>query len=209
MALITIDGVKLEVPEHKCVLECALRAGIYIPHLCHHPDLPEKRVLPPLRGRGGRDEGAVPSCTLKAKDGMVVHIKSERLSKLRSMALELLLAGHPEDCSTCPKYGSCELQTLMQYLGGAGSPDEDPCEGLPKRTAPTRSSTTTWTAACSAAAVSVPATTCGERASWITGRRTWRRMWGPCMTGSYPMRTAGSARHARRYVLRGASGTGC
>ena len=31
MALITIDGVKLEVPEHKCVLECALRAGIYIP----------------------------------------------------------------------------------------------------------------------------------------------------------------------------------
>ncbi len=41
MALITIDGVKLEVPEHKCVLECALRAGIYIPHLCHHPDLPE------------------------------------------------------------------------------------------------------------------------------------------------------------------------
>ena len=41
MAEIIIDGIRLEVPEHKCVLECALQAGIYIPHLCHHPDLPE------------------------------------------------------------------------------------------------------------------------------------------------------------------------
>ena len=41
MATITIDGIRLEVPENKCVLESALQAGIYIPHLCHHPDLPE------------------------------------------------------------------------------------------------------------------------------------------------------------------------
>ena len=37
MAVITIDGTRLEVPENKNVLECALEAGIYIPHLCHHP----------------------------------------------------------------------------------------------------------------------------------------------------------------------------
>ena len=39
MAVITIDGKKLEVPDNKNVLECALDAGIYIPHLCHHKDL--------------------------------------------------------------------------------------------------------------------------------------------------------------------------
>lgn len=33
------------------------------------------------------------------------------------LALELLLTGHPEDCSTCPKYGNCELQMLIQYIG--------------------------------------------------------------------------------------------
>lgn len=38
MAVITIDGKKLEVPDNKNVLECALDAGIYIPHLCHHKD---------------------------------------------------------------------------------------------------------------------------------------------------------------------------
>lgn len=48
---------------------------------------------------------------------MVVHTTSERINKLRTLALELLLAGHPEDCSTCPKYGNCELQTLIQYIG--------------------------------------------------------------------------------------------
>ena len=39
MAVITIDGKKIEVPEGKNVLDCALDAGIYIPHLCHHKDL--------------------------------------------------------------------------------------------------------------------------------------------------------------------------
>ena len=117
MAVITIDGIRLEVPENKNVLECALEAGIYIPHLCHHPDLPEngscRMCIVEVEGQ----EGVTTSCTLRAQDGMVVHTVSERINKLRTLALELLLAGHPEDCSTCPKYGNCELQTLIQYIG--------------------------------------------------------------------------------------------
>lgn len=117
MAVITIDGTRLEVPENKNVLECALEAGIYIPHLCHHPDLPEngscRMCIVEVEGQ----EGVTTSCTLRAQEGMVVHTTSERINKLRTLALELLLAGHPEDCSTCPKYGNCELQTLIQYIG--------------------------------------------------------------------------------------------
>ena len=115
MAVITIDGTRLEVPENKNVLECALEAGIYIPHLCHHPDLPEngscRMCIVEVEGQ----EGVTTSCTLRAQDGMVVHTTSERINKLRTLALELLLAGHPEDCSTCPKYGNCELQTDPVY----------------------------------------------------------------------------------------------
>ncbi len=117
MAVITIDGVRLEAPDNKNVLECALEAGIYIPHLCHHPDLPEngscRMCIVEVEGQ----EGVTPSCTLRVKDGMEVHTASERINRLRTLALELLLAGHPEDCSTCPKYGNCELQTLIQYIG--------------------------------------------------------------------------------------------
>lgn len=117
MAVITIDGVRVETADNANVLEAALQAGIYIPHLCHHPDLPEngscRMCIVEVEGQ----EGVTPSCTLRAKDGMVIHTKTERVNKLRTLALELLLAGHPEDCSTCPKYGNCELQTLIQYIG--------------------------------------------------------------------------------------------
>lgn len=114
---ITIDGRALCVEEGMNVLEAALQNGIYIPHLCHHPDLPElgscRLCIVEVEGQ----EGVQPSCKLKAAEGMVIRTKSERINKLRNLSMELLLAAHPEDCSTCPKYGKCELQTLIQYMG--------------------------------------------------------------------------------------------
>ncbi len=117
MAVITIDGKRLEVPEDKNVLDCALENGIYIPHLCHHKDLHPlgscRMCIVEVEGQ----EELTTSCTLKAKDGMVIKTKTPEIDRLRMLALELLLAGHPEDCSTCPKYGNCELQMLIQYIG--------------------------------------------------------------------------------------------
>lgn len=117
MAVITIDGKKLEVLEKKNILDCALENGIYIPHLCHHKNLsPLGSCRMCVVEVEGQDE-IVTSCTLKAKDGMVIQTKTPKLEKMRILALELLLTGHPEDCSTCPKYGNCELQMLIQYIG--------------------------------------------------------------------------------------------
>lgn len=117
MAVITIDGKKLEVPEGKNVLDCALENGIYIPHLCNHKDLNPlgscRMCIVEVEGQ----DSVTTSCTLKAKDGMVIKTKTPEVERLRMLALELLLAGHPEDCSTCPKYGNCELQMLIQYIG--------------------------------------------------------------------------------------------
>lgn len=114
---ITIDGRKLEVEQGMNLLEAALQNGIYIPHLCHHPDLPElgscRLCIVEVEGQPGLQ----PSCKLRAEEGMVVRTRSEQITKLRNLSMELLLAAHPEDCSTCPKYGKCELQTLIQYMG--------------------------------------------------------------------------------------------
>lgn len=117
MAVITVDGIRLEVPDNKNVLECALEAGIYIPHLCHHPNLKDTGACRMCIVEVDGCDGVTPSCTLKAKDGLNIRTNSEKIAKLRNLALELLMAGHPEDCSTCPKYGNCELQTLIQYIG--------------------------------------------------------------------------------------------
>ncbi len=117
MATIVIDGQSLEVEEGKNILDCALDAGIYIPHLCHHKDLNPlgscRLCIVNVEG----EDGVTTSCTLKAKEGLVVTTESDEIKRLRMLALELLLAGHPEECTGCPKYGNCELQMLIQYIG--------------------------------------------------------------------------------------------
>ena len=117
MAVITIDGTRLEVPDNKNVLDCALDAGIYIPHLCHHKDLSPlgscRMCVVEVEGK----EGVTTSCTLKAKDGLVIKTKTPEVDRLRMLALELLLTGHPAECTGCPKYGNCELQMMIQYIG--------------------------------------------------------------------------------------------
>ena len=41
MITITINDQKIEVEEGTSLLKAALDQNIYIPHICHHPDLPE------------------------------------------------------------------------------------------------------------------------------------------------------------------------
>lgn len=113
---IEFDGKRVEAEEGTNLLEAALHNGVYIPHLCHHPDLPDigscRLCIVEVEGM----EGVHPACKLTVKAGMKVTTDSPRIAPLRKLAMELLLAAHPEDCSTCPKYGRCELQTLIQYM---------------------------------------------------------------------------------------------
>lgn len=116
MVNIEIDGKMLCAEDGSSVLETALQNGIYIPHLCHHPDLRKHESCRLCVVEQVGVEGVSPSCSMTVKDGMSIRTKSEAINKVRNLAMELLLAAHPEDCSTCPKYGRCELQTLIQYM---------------------------------------------------------------------------------------------
>lgn len=113
-----IDGQDIETEEGKSILEAALDSGIYIPHLCHHPDLPPigacRLCIVEIEGM----EGLHTSCTTPAADGMIIKTKTEKIDNMRRLAMELMLAGHPPDCGTCIKYLNCELQSLKQYLVG-------------------------------------------------------------------------------------------
>ncbi len=133
MARITIDGRTIEVADDESVLEGALKNGIYIPHLCHHPDLPENGSCRMCVVEVEGEDQPCASCLLEPEDGMVITTKSDRLNKIRTLAMELLLAGHPEDCSTCPKYGACELQTLIQYIGATNARMRTRTKGIPAR----------------------------------------------------------------------------
>jgi formate dehydrogenase (NADP+) beta subunit len=113
---INIDGREVEAQPGQSLLEASLEAGIYIPHLCHHPDLSPigacRLCVVEIEGV----EGIPTSCTTPVSAGMVVKTKTAATENMRRMAMELMLAGHPADCGTCNKYLNCELQSVKQYL---------------------------------------------------------------------------------------------
>lgn len=113
---IRIDGREIETKEGKSILEAALDSGIYIPHLCYHPDLSAQGDcgLCIVEIDGFSDFQV--SCIVKADEGMVVKTKSERLTTARKEAMKKILEGHPVDCTGCPKYLNCELLSLKQFL---------------------------------------------------------------------------------------------
>lgn len=117
MVKLTIDGKQVEAEEGASVLDAALAAGIYIPHLCKHPDLEAvggcRLCSVEVDGSGH----AVPACKTEVREGMVVDSKAASADRVRRMAMELMLATHPSDCTGCPKYGVCELQSMYQYMG--------------------------------------------------------------------------------------------
>jgi predicted molibdopterin-dependent oxidoreductase YjgC len=109
---LTIDGQAVAAEEGTTVLEAARTAGIDIPTLCYHPDLPpnvacrvcvvEVKGWPRLQA----------SCALPVSEGMVVQTNTPKVRRVRRLMIELMLSEHPRDCLTCEQAGTCELQDL-------------------------------------------------------------------------------------------------
>lgn len=121
MIQITINGVSCQVEPGVKVLRAAMDNGVFIPSLCSHPALEAWggcRLCVVEVVRPGESEPTVTTaCTLEAENGMVIETETERLRQQRKLAMELILSHHPEECNGCPKYGHCELQSMIQYLG--------------------------------------------------------------------------------------------
>ncbi len=97
MVTITVDGARILTPEGSNVLEAALEAGICIPNLCHVPGvtpLGACRVCVVEIIENGRRR-LTASCTLEARDGMVIEAHSENVMRARRNIVELLLAEAP------------------------------------------------------------------------------------------------------------------
>jgi formate dehydrogenase beta subunit len=114
---INIDGTEIEAKEGDSILEAALRGNLYIPHLCSHPDLESKGGCRLCSVEIEGMQEAVPACITKAEEGMQITVNGPKADRVRKMAMELILATHPADCTGCPKYGKCELQSMYQYMG--------------------------------------------------------------------------------------------
>ena len=132
MVNLTIDGIKVSVPEGSTILQAASEVGIKIPTLCFHPDQSIKancRVCV-CEVEGNRLLQA--ACAMPVFEGMVVKTRTPKVLEARKTILELILSNHPQDCLNCIRNGNCELQDLAQEYCIRENPFEYKVRGFAK-----------------------------------------------------------------------------
>ena len=116
MGIMTIDGQAIEFTDEPNVLSVIRKAGIDIPTLCYHSELSIYGACRLCTVEDDRGK-TFASCSEKPRDGMIIYTNTPRLMRYRKLILELLLASHCRDCTTCIKSGECHLQELAHRMG--------------------------------------------------------------------------------------------
>jgi len=118
MAKLTIDGKEIEVPDGTSLFDaCREARGEALPHFCYHPDLSVAGVcrLCQVEVEGMRK--LTIACNTTVRDEMVVHTRSDQVTRAAQQILEMHLVNHPVDCPICDQAGECGLQNQYMKFG--------------------------------------------------------------------------------------------
>ena len=109
-----LDGITTPFQKGDTIMQAAHRAGIYIPHLCFHPDLPAhgscRLCIVTIKGK------CVSACTQPAEHKQEVHSNTPELKQSRLYLIQLLFAEGNHYCPSCEVSGNCQLQALAYDL---------------------------------------------------------------------------------------------
>jgi [NiFe] hydrogenase diaphorase moiety small subunit len=111
----TLDGKTIPYTEGQTIMQAASAAGVFIPHLCYHPDFKPhgscKLCTVKVNGRH------TASCTMRAATGMVVESETEEINAERRSLTQMLFVEGNHFCPSCEKSGNCQLQATAYHLG--------------------------------------------------------------------------------------------
>ncbi|HMA35341.1 MAG TPA: molybdopterin-dependent oxidoreductase [Chloroflexia bacterium] len=119
---VTIDGIKVQVPDGTYMIDAARKIGIDIPNYCYLPGLRAygacRFCAVETKGRKGWEIGI--SCSMPAKEGTEIRTLTDQVWEQRHMLMELLDVDHPLDCPICEANGDCRLQDWGYEYGVIG-----------------------------------------------------------------------------------------
>ena len=106
-----VDGMPVAIEGEKNLLQVIRKTGVKLPTFCYHTAL---STYGACRMCMVEDEkgNLYTACSTPPKAGMNIKTNTARLRKYRKNILELLLANHCRDCTTCANNKSCKLQDL-------------------------------------------------------------------------------------------------
>ena len=111
-----VDGIEFPIDGERNLLEVIRKGGIEIPTFCYHSELSIygacRLCIVEVEGRG-----IMASCSTLPEAGLKIYTSTAEIRKMRKMAVELLLAGHEQECTTCYKNTVCKLQKLSKNFG--------------------------------------------------------------------------------------------
>jgi [NiFe] hydrogenase diaphorase moiety small subunit len=111
----TLDGKAIPFEEGETIIQAATRAGVFIPHLCYHPEFkPHGSCKLCTVKANGRHTA---SCTMRAMSGMVVESNTEEINAERRALTQMLFVEGNHFCPSCEKSGNCQLQATAYHLG--------------------------------------------------------------------------------------------
>ncbi len=110
-----LDGAEVEAKPGQTILQAADEAGVYIPRLCHRPELhPAGHCRVCTVTVNGRPQAA---CSFPVSAGLVVESETEEIIAWRKRLVEMLFVEGNHYCMFCEKSGNCELQAMAYRLG--------------------------------------------------------------------------------------------
>ena len=110
-----LDGEEVAFAPSQSVLQAALAAGRYVPHLCYHPEFKPHGSCKVCTLKV--DGHWVTSCTLPAQAGMQVESRSDEIDEKRRTLVQMLFVEGNHFCPTCEKSGECKLQAVAYDVG--------------------------------------------------------------------------------------------
>ena len=108
-----LDGKTISFENGDTIIDAALRAGEYIPHLCHNPEFtPNGSCRVCIVNVNGKQ---VSACTQPAMENIDVDNASDEIMSQRRALLQMLFVEGNHVCPGCEKSGACQLQAVAYY----------------------------------------------------------------------------------------------
>lgn len=122
MIRLKINNTEIEIPAGTTILEASRQLGFEIPTLCHNDEVEHFTSCMICLVKNNKNGKLIPSCSMKAEDGMDITIIDNEIKEARKTGLELLLSDHVGDCEApctmaCPAHMDIPLMNRLLATG--------------------------------------------------------------------------------------------